>query len=55
MFLDLTTNKLILENIFKMKILKKKNLGTFEGYIIFLTSFYVGYIFYKAIISFLLN
>jgi len=32
-----------------MKILKKKRLGTFEVYVIFLSCFYAGFIGYKSL------
>ncbi|ABM70859.1 Hypothetical protein A9601_15761 [Prochlorococcus marinus str. AS9601] len=36
-----------------MKILKKKNLGTFEVYVIFLSCIYAGVMGYKSLLNFL--
>ncbi len=36
-----------------MKILKKKTLGIFEVYLIFLSCIYAGYIGYKSLLSLL--
>ena len=38
-----------------MRILKKKTLGIFEVYVIFLTCLYAGFISYKSLVSILIN
>jgi len=38
-----------------MKILKKKRLGTFEVYFIFLSCIYAGFIGYKSLLNILLT
>ena len=48
MLLEKKINKLNLERFFNMKILKKKSLGIFEVYLIFLACLYAGFITYKA-------
>ena len=55
MLLKKTFNKLILETLFNMKILKKKKLGIFEVYLIFLSCIYAGFIGYKSLLSILLT
>ena len=37
MLIEKTINKIILETLFNMKVLKKKTLGIFEVYLIFLS------------------
>ena len=51
MLLEKTINKLILETLSNMRILKKKRLGIFEVYLIFLSCLYVGFIGYKSLLS----
>ena len=51
MLIDIKFNKIILERLRIMKILKKKKLGTLEVYIIFLSCIYAGYIGYKSILN----
>ena len=55
MLLAKTINKLSLEKFFNMKILKKKSLGIFEVYLIFLLCLYAGFIGYKSLLSMLFN
>ena len=55
MLLEKTINKIILETFSTMKILKKKKLGIFEVYLIFLTCLYAGFISYKSLLSILIN
>ncbi len=53
MLLKKPINKLILDIVLSMKALKKKILGTFEVYLIFLSCLYAGYIGYKSLLSIL--
>ena len=53
MLLEMTINKIIYRNIEMMKILKKKQLGTFEVYVIFFCCIYAGFICYKSLLSIL--
>ena len=51
MFLEIRLNKIILQTIITMKILKKKKLGTLEVYVIFLSCIYAGFIGYKSLLN----
>ncbi len=51
MLIEITLNKIILEKTQIMKILKKKKLGTFEVYFIFLSCIYIGFISYKSLLN----
>ena len=54
MLLGKAINK-IFKNLFNMKILKKKTLGIFEVYLIFLSCIYAGFISYKSLLSILFS
>ncbi len=51
MLSEKTINKLLIENVFNMKILKKKTLGIFEVYLIFLSCIYAGFMGYKSLLN----
>ena len=53
MLIEIRLNKIILLTLRKMKILKKKRLGTIEVYFIFLSCIYVGFIGYKSLLNIL--
>ena len=53
MLIEIGLNKIIIYIVREMKILKKKKLGTFEVYFIFLSCIYAGFIGYKSIINIL--
>ena len=53
MLIEKTINKIILETLFNMKVLKKKKLGIFEVYLIFLSCIYAGFIGYKSLLNIL--
>ncbi len=53
MLIEKTINKIILETLFNMKVLKKKTLGIFEVYLIFLACIYAGFIGYKSLLNIL--
>ena len=53
MLIEKTTNKIILETLFNMKVLKKKTLGILEVYLIFLSCLYAGFISYKSLLNIL--
>ncbi len=55
MLIEITLNKIILLVFRKMKILKKKKLGTFKVYIIFLSCIYSGFLGYKSLLNVLFN
>ena len=55
MLLKKTINKIIIEKVIKMKILKKKTLGIFEVYLIFLSCIYAGFLGYKSLLSILFS
>ena len=55
MLIEKTINKITLETLFNMKVLKKKTLGIFEVYLIFLLCIYAGFIGYKSLLSLLLT
>ncbi len=51
MLLKKTINKITLDKILNMRILKKKTLGIFEVYLIFLSCLYAGFIGYKSLLN----
>jgi len=51
MLIEIRLNKIILSTPIKMKILKKKKLGTLEVYVIFLSCIYAGFIGYKSLLN----
>ena len=51
MLLKKTINKISLETFLNMRILKKKTLGIFEVYLIFLSCIYAGFIGYKSLLN----
>ncbi len=53
MLIEKTSNKIVIETLFNMKILKKKTLGIFEVYFIFLLCIYAGFIGYKSLLNIL--
>ncbi len=53
MLIKKTINKIILETLFNMKVLKKKTLGIFDVYLIFLSCIYAGFIGYKSLLNIL--
>ncbi len=53
MLIEIRLNKIIIYKLRKMKILKKKRLGTMEVYFIFLSCIYVGFIGYKSLLNIL--
>ena len=55
MLKEIKLNKFIIYIVGLMKILKKKGLGTFEVYVIFLSCIYAGFIGYKALLNVLLT
>ena len=53
MLIKKAVNKIILEALFNMKVLKKKTLGIFEVYLIFLSCIYAGFLGYKSLLNIL--
>ena len=53
MLLEKTINKINLRNVSNMKILKKKTLGIFEVYLIFLSCIYAGFVCYQYLLGIL--
>ena len=53
MLIKKTINKITLETLFDMKVLKKKTLGIFEVCLIFLSCLYAGFIGYKSLLNIL--
>jgi len=53
MLIEIRLNKINLYTLKTMQILKKKRLGTFEVYVIFLSCIYAGFIGYKSLLNFL--
>ena len=53
MLIEKTINKIILETLFNMKVLKKKKLGILEVYLILLSCIYAGFIGYKSLLNIL--
>ena len=51
MLIEIRLNKIILYTLRIMKILKKKRLGAFEVYVIFLSCIYAGFIGYKSLLN----
>ncbi len=51
MLIKIKLNKITLETLKTMKILKKKTLGTLEVYFIFLSCIYAGFIGYKSLLN----
>ena len=55
MLIEKKINKIVLETLLNMKVLKKKTLGIFEVYFIFLSCIYAGFIGYKSILNLLFS
>jgi len=51
MLIKIKLNKITLYTLKKMKTLKKKRLGTWDVYVIFLSCIYAGFIGYKSLLN----